>query len=161
MSHYLYISFRDKSANVFTTVTRAADLPLRNVTASTVYNIITGTTYNEEILKKRHPYYRWSEQEITRKPPVSAENLERIRVLCSASLNRSLKRRRLQLGLPRSTVYYVKPRYYTSGLFLWGHVKNLVYAEKVRDIDNVRHRITGAAASIIRDMLANMSVPGG
>lgn len=39
--------------------------------------------------------------------------------------------------------------------FLWGHVKNLVYAEKVRDIDHLRQRITAAVASITPDMLTN------
>lgn len=41
------------------------------------------------------------------RPTVSAENVERIRASCSRSPKKSLVRRSLQLGIPRSTVYDV------------------------------------------------------
>ncbi|KAG8325305.1 hypothetical protein J6590_071097 [Homalodisca vitripennis] len=44
------------------------------------------------------------------RPTVSAENVERIRASCCRSPKKSLVRRSLELGLPRSTVYDVKPQ---------------------------------------------------
>ena len=37
--------------------------------------------------------------------------------------------------------------------FLWGHVKNLVYQEKIRDIDHLKTRILDAINSVTPDML--------
>lgn len=39
--------------------------------------------------------------------------------------------------------------------FLWGYVKNLVYSEKIRDIDHLRQRIVAAVESVTPDMLTN------
>lgn len=39
--------------------------------------------------------------------------------------------------------------------FLWGHVKNIVYSEKIRDIAHLRERIVEAVASVTPDMLLN------
>jgi hypothetical protein len=37
--------------------------------------------------------------------------------------------------------------------FLWGYVKDIVYRTKVRDITNLKQRITEAIATIDEDML--------
>jgi hypothetical protein len=38
-------------------------------------------------------------------------------------------------------------------LFLWGYVKNIVYAEKIRDLRHLRHRITAAIAKVTPNMV--------
>jgi len=38
--------------------------------------------------------------------------------------------------------------------FFWGHIKNLVYAEKIRDVRHLRERIVNCVASVPPDMLA-------
>jgi hypothetical protein len=34
------------------------------------------------------------------------------------------------------------------GIFLWGYVKNIVYAERVGNLQELRHRITAATATL-------------
>jgi len=38
-------------------------------------------------------------------------------------------------------------------LFLWGYVKNIVYAEKIRNIQHLQERITSAIENVTRDMI--------
>jgi hypothetical protein len=40
---------------------------------------------------------------------------------------------------------------------MWGYVKNIVYAEKIHDLDHLRQKIITAVATITPDML---HVPG-
>ena len=37
--------------------------------------------------------------------------------------------------------------------FLWGYIKNIVYAEKIRNIQHLQERITSAIEIVIRDMI--------
>ena len=37
--------------------------------------------------------------------------------------------------------------------FLWGCIKNIVYAEKVRNIQHLQERITSATETVTRDMI--------
>ena len=37
--------------------------------------------------------------------------------------------------------------------FLWGYIKNIVYAEKIRNIQQLQERITSAIESVARDMI--------
>jgi len=37
--------------------------------------------------------------------------------------------------------------------FLWGYIKNIVYAEKIRNIQHLQERITSAIETITRDMI--------
>ena len=37
--------------------------------------------------------------------------------------------------------------------FLWGYIKNIVYAEKIRNIQHLQDRITSAIETVIRDMI--------
>jgi len=37
--------------------------------------------------------------------------------------------------------------------FLWGCIKNMVYAEKIRNIQHLRERITSAIDTVTRDMI--------
>ena len=37
--------------------------------------------------------------------------------------------------------------------FLWGYIKNIVYAEKIRNIQQLQERITSAIETVIRDMI--------
>jgi len=36
--------------------------------------------------------------------------------------------------------------------FLWGYIKNIVYAEKIRNIQNLQERITSIVETVTRDM---------
>ena len=38
-------------------------------------------------------------------------------------------------------------------VFVWGYVNNIVYSEKIRDLQHLRHRITSADATITPDMI--------
>ena len=38
-------------------------------------------------------------------------------------------------------------------LFLWGYIKNIVYAEKIRNIQQLQERITSAIETVTRDMI--------
>ena len=37
--------------------------------------------------------------------------------------------------------------------FLWGYIKNIVYAEKIRKIHHLQERITSAIETVPRDMI--------
>jgi len=37
--------------------------------------------------------------------------------------------------------------------FLWGYIKNIVYAEKIRNIQHLQERITSAIETVTRDMI--------
>jgi len=37
--------------------------------------------------------------------------------------------------------------------FLWGYIKNIVYAEKIRIIQHLQDRITSAIENVTRDMI--------
>jgi len=37
--------------------------------------------------------------------------------------------------------------------FLWGYIKNSVYAEKIRNIEHLQDRITSAIETVTRDMI--------
>ena len=37
--------------------------------------------------------------------------------------------------------------------FLWGYIKNIVYAEKIRNIQQLQERITPAIETVTRDMI--------
>ena len=37
--------------------------------------------------------------------------------------------------------------------FLWGHIKNTVYAEKIRNIQHLQERITSAIETVTRGMI--------
>ena len=37
--------------------------------------------------------------------------------------------------------------------FLWGYIKNIVYAEKIRNIQQLQERITSAIETVTRDMI--------
>ena len=37
--------------------------------------------------------------------------------------------------------------------FLWGYIKNIVYAEKIRNIQQLQNRITSAIKNVTRDMI--------
>ena len=37
--------------------------------------------------------------------------------------------------------------------FLWGYIKNIVYAEKIRNIQHLQERITSAIKTVTRDMI--------
>ena len=37
--------------------------------------------------------------------------------------------------------------------FLWGYIKNIVYAEKIRNIQQLHDRITSAIETVTRDMI--------
>lgn len=39
--------------------------------------------------------------------------------------------------------------------FFWGHIKNVVYSEKIRDINHLRERIVTAVGTVTPDMLVN------
>ena len=38
-------------------------------------------------------------------------------------------------------------------IFLWGYIKNIVYAEKIRNIHHLQERITSAIETVTRDMI--------
>jgi len=38
-------------------------------------------------------------------------------------------------------------------IFLWGYIKNIVYAEKIRNIQHLQERITSAIETVTRDMI--------
>ena len=38
-------------------------------------------------------------------------------------------------------------------IFLWGYIKNIVYAEKIRNIQHLQDRITSAIETVTRDMI--------
>jgi len=38
-------------------------------------------------------------------------------------------------------------------LFLWGYIKNIVYAEKIRNIQHLQDRITSATETVTRDTI--------
>ena len=38
-------------------------------------------------------------------------------------------------------------------VFLWGYIKNIVYAEKIRNIQQLQDRITSAIETVTRDMI--------
>ena len=52
------------------------------------------------------------------------------------------------LWLPRS------PDITPLDFFLWGYVKDIVYRNKVRDINDLQHRIVEATDAVTVDMLA-------
>ena len=37
--------------------------------------------------------------------------------------------------------------------FLWGYIKNIVYAEKIRNVQHLQDRITSAIETVTRDMI--------
>ena len=37
--------------------------------------------------------------------------------------------------------------------FLWGYIKNLVYAEKIRNIQHLQERITSTIETVTRDLI--------
>ena len=37
--------------------------------------------------------------------------------------------------------------------FLWGYIKNILYAEKIRNIQHLQDRITSAIETVTRDMI--------
>ena len=37
--------------------------------------------------------------------------------------------------------------------FLWGYIKNILYAEKIRNIQHMQDRITSAIETVTRDMI--------
>jgi len=37
--------------------------------------------------------------------------------------------------------------------FLWGYIKNIVYAEKIRNIQHLQEKITSAIETVTRDMI--------
>ena len=37
--------------------------------------------------------------------------------------------------------------------FLWGYIKNIVYAEKIRNVQHLQDRITSATETLTRDMI--------
>ena len=37
--------------------------------------------------------------------------------------------------------------------FLWGYIKNIVYAEKIRNIQHLQDRITSAIETVTRDLI--------
>ena len=37
--------------------------------------------------------------------------------------------------------------------FLWGYIKNIVYAEKIRNIQHLQERVTSAIETVTRDMI--------
>jgi len=37
--------------------------------------------------------------------------------------------------------------------FLWGYIKNIEYAEKIRNIQHLQDRITSAIETVTRDMI--------
>jgi len=37
--------------------------------------------------------------------------------------------------------------------FLWGYIKNIVYAKKIRNIQHLQDRITSAIENVTRDMI--------
>ena len=37
--------------------------------------------------------------------------------------------------------------------FLWGYIKNIMYAEKIRNIQHLQYRITSAIETVTRDMI--------
>ena len=38
-------------------------------------------------------------------------------------------------------------------IFLWEYIKNIVYAEKIRNIQHLQDRITSATETVTRDMI--------
>ena len=40
--------------------------------------------------------------------------------------------------------------------FLWGYIKNIVYAEKIRNLQQLQERITSAIETVTRDMIQKM-----
>ena len=40
--------------------------------------------------------------------------------------------------------------------FLWGYIKNIVYAEKIRNIQYLQERITSVIETVTRDMIQKM-----
>jgi len=39
--------------------------------------------------------------------------------------------------------------------FLWGYIKNIVYTEKIRNIQHLQERITSAIETVTRDIIQN------
>jgi len=39
------------------------------------------------------------------------------------------------------------------GLFLWGYIENIVYAEKIRNIQHLQDRITSTIETVTRDTI--------
>jgi len=48
---------------------------------------------------------------------------------------------------PRSPVLFA------LDFFLWGYIKDIVYAEKIRNIQHLQERITSAIETVTRDMI--------
>lgn len=40
--------------------------------------------------------------------------------------------------------------------FLWGYIKNIVYSQKIRDLNHLKNRINEAMTTITEEMLANV-----
>jgi hypothetical protein len=76
------------------------------------------------------------------------------RAVC-AHLNEHLPNRWIgRAGQADSHLMKWPPDLTSCGFFLWGHIKNLVYVPPVpRDIDELKRRISEAAASVTADML--------
>jgi len=45
------------------------------------------------------------------------------------------------------------PDLYLLDFFLWGYIKSIVYAEKIRNIQHLQERITSAIETVTRDMI--------
>jgi len=41
-------------------------------------------------------------------------------------------------------------------IFLWGYIKNIVYGEKIRNIQHLQDRITSAIENVTQDMIQKM-----
>ena len=45
------------------------------------------------------------------------------------------------------------PEISSLDFFLWGYIKNILYAEKIRNIQHLQERITSAIETVTRDMI--------
>ena len=45
------------------------------------------------------------------------------------------------------------PDFSPLDFFLWGYIKNIVYAEMIRNIQHLQERITSAIETVTRDMI--------
>ena len=48
------------------------------------------------------------------------------------------------------------PDFFPLDCFLWGYIKNIVYAGKIRNIHHLQDRITSAIETVTRDMIKKM-----
>ena len=56
-----------------------------------------------------------------------------------------------------NTLATSKPRSLSTSFFLWGYIKNIVYAEKIRNIQSLQDRITSASETVTGDMIQKTS----